>query len=221
MKFKDLTTYEFKKGDIVTYIDPDDPEFRHVVKVLDVSKSEEGTAKYLKTEVVSSTDEDTLPGDSIDLVIDPTLRAFLAQVTPAEKAHELNSVETDLTIDPASKIKYLLVTLFKNSSGRRSIPHNEIHAYLKNVQDGLVSEDLDTAWKKQIRPIIKKNPALFRLKQGGYVEFVARAKLTDSVVGNSRNKRVVDVGILTSGFRQFTIAVLKSGLLGDVEIKYD
>ena len=85
--------------------------------------------------------------------------------------------------------------------------------------------DPQTSIKTLVVPVLKKYPHLFKVVQGGYVRLVGEhlVKRHEKRVGNPSlsGKRVVDVGLIVSGFSTLLINVLKSGILGDVEIKYD
>lgn len=217
MKYTDISTYDFKAGERIRYIEPNDPSISHLVLVEQVSRPETGTSQTLEVCIIETSDKDAQVGDTFHLTVNPIHGPFIGIVL---KEGELVPSSEEIQ-DTESLIVFSTVMFFKNKNRvKKQATYEEIHTYLKNLKTGLVLDDYKESLKTELQPAFKAHPHLFRRKRGGTVEFVGATKRKESFK-NSTDVKVVDIGILTQGFRDFAIAVLKSGILGSVEIKYD
>lgn len=223
MDYVNLSTAKFYVGDRIKYIDPTNPATQHLVEISKVSdETDTTTTVLLDVFVVNSTDESVLPGDTFTLTIDRAgsviLGIIIRKGTPLA-AHDDFMSRSDLVI-------YYLVAMLNNKKlNKPQATYRQIYQYMSGL--GILGDAAyEESLKEIILPAIKSRRDLFRLLTGGHVRYTGGA-LTPSrrsrgVNGNSINTtKVVDVSLIVQGFSAFLVGVLKSGILGNVEIKYE
>lgn len=220
--YTNISTYNFKKGDRIKYTDPDNPEEEHLIEVLSVAEDISSTKKTLEVSVINSNATDLEEGATFSLIIDPTERPLLGFVFDADDP--LSAIDEIYTVQDL--IIYHTVAFLKSRHrSKYQASYSELVAWFKSMFGEDQAPDDDSLLKDVILPPIKKAKHLFKIKQGGYVQYVgSREESTGRrrMGGNLNNQtRIVDVQKITAGFTAFVVGLLESGILGDVEIKYD